>query len=279
MNPRWKEHRPPDGKPSTLLRATPDDASKREPAEVLAGEVVEVLSGEAPRNGFVRVRLALSGKEGWIRQAHLHDCPEGSRDHARLAGEGRRVDLVPVRHGSVRFKEVQQFIQAGRCARADCRCHFRDGHFQVKQAWFVRGQYLGRRGMGRGPKETLFHGCKDAVKDSIWQNGFDNQFANAKAAFGSGLYFSTQSCKALGYAENYLLLCEVALGLPQDRLTLTSGNTRLNHGNVVLKQHKTSVQCHVGHPFKHEERVVYQPTQCKVVYVVEMQERSPCHGT
>merc|ERR1712025_1535891 len=97
---------------------------------------------------------------------------------------------------------------------------------KVQKLWFLAGHYLGDIGMYFGPKEVVFHGCKDNVVNSITELGFDDKFAKGGKAFGPGLYFSTQSCKAFSYAENHLLLCEVALGKEDDRLTaLTSDNS------------------------------------------------------
>eukprot|EP00931_Biecheleriopsis_adriatica_P009763 TRINITY_DN110838_c0_g1_i1.p2 TRINITY_DN110838_c0_g1~~TRINITY_DN110838_c0_g1_i1.p2 ORF type:complete len:133 (-),score=21.36 TRINITY_DN110838_c0_g1_i1:34-432(-) len=131
--------------------------------------------------------------------------------------------------------------------------------------------------MVTGPKETHFHGCKDAVVTAIVEDGFDDAFS-ANGAFGNGIYFSPQSCKAWSYAENHLLVCEVALGKEADRLTLTAPDRTLNYASVFKQQRKRSVQCHAGAPFNHEERIVYWPTQCKPVYLVETTATSPGGG-
>jgi hypothetical protein len=40
--------------------------------------------------------------------------------------------------------------------------------------------------------------------------------------FGPGLYFSPQACKAVYYAENHLVIAEVALGLEDSTVSTTT---------------------------------------------------------
>jgi len=114
------------------------------------------------------------------------------------------------------------------------------------------------------------------VVRQICEAGLDDQ-CSAVGCFGKGLYFSLQSCKAWTYAENHLLVCEVALGRPEKRLTVAEMDTSLTYESV-LAQGKRSVQCHAGAPFNHEERIIYHPTQGRPAYLVETTETSPGGG-
>ena len=241
----------------------------------LQHEIVEVLDRSGPTTEYLFVRLALSEKEGWIKQTYLHACPEGTRDHERLAGGGREAKRVDIAPRDKRYQAIQQMITESCCSNPHCHCYGVD--IRIKKLVFLGGQYLGETGMKTGPKETLFHGCPDDVVQPICENGFDNHFSSG-GAFGKGLYFSPQACKAFGYAENHLLVCEVALGTEENRLTLTSPDYSLDHDKVCVQQHKRSAQCHAGAPFNHEERIVYHPTQCKPVYIVETTTKSPGGG-
>jgi len=151
----------------------------------------------------------------------------------------------------------------------------------------IVGHFLGESGMVSGPKHSLFHGCKDDVRESIVENGFDDKYSSAACAFGAGLYFSPQSCKAWSYAQKYLLLCEVALGDVKRQWVLEDENRELNYQKVFLDKEKakrgTGMHSVIFHPnpkcrFNHEERIVYKNTQCKPVYLIETTTCSPGGG-
>jgi len=201
-------------------------------------------------------------------------CPEGTYKHGRLSADGREVQLIELHHMSRRFQELQQFITANLCDNAHCICK----NIVIKRAIFITGHFLGTTGMVGGPKTTLFHGCSDDVVEKIGKQGFDDKFSGDGKAFGPGLYFSPQPCKAFSYAQSHLLVCEVALGRPEDRLTVTAPDSSLCYEEVFKNRGYRSVQCLKGRPFFHEERVVYRPTQCKPVYIIETMTKSPGGG-
>merc|ERR1719419_1729220 len=127
----------------TSLRRAPGDAEVYTGKSVYNGEVVEVLSSES--GGCLRVRTALCGADGWLKAVYLQDCPEGTCDHGRLVGDGRRgptrIELSP---NGERFQEVQAYINQSICTNPKCCCY---GHpIVAKRIWFVAGQYLGEMG-------------------------------------------------------------------------------------------------------------------------------------
>lgn len=274
--PRWLVHGRTDGIPKTSLRNKPSDGKDYVAgASALNGEIVEVVDRTEPTNDYIYVKLALSGKEGWIKNEYLRPCPEGTKDHGRLAADGREVQQVELKRASSRFQEVDELLQCTQCSVKKCHCY--GVEIKAKRIWFLTGQYLGETGMKTGPKTTLFHGCPDNIVSLIAKTGFDDKFSSG-GAFGCGLYFSPQSCKAFSYAQNYILICEVALGKEANRLTLKAPNRDLNYDEVFVKLGKRSTQCHAGAPFNHEECIVYHPTQCKPVYIVETTVTSPGGG-
>ena len=112
--------------------------------------------------------------------------------------------------------------------------------------------------------------CFNTSGDTIVTGGFDDQFASAGGAFGAGIYFSPEACKSMNYTGKYLVVVEAALGLEQNRLTCKQPERNLDYDTVFKQMGKRSCQCHVGAPFNHEERIVYHPTQCKPVYLIEL---------
>mmetsp|Transcript_41345 Transcript_41345/g.130147 ORF Transcript_41345/g.130147 Transcript_41345/m.130147 type:complete len:289 (-) Transcript_41345:152-1018(-) len=277
---RWMEHQRSDSISKTSLREQPEDkAPCIAQASAMNGEVVEVLPGpdgcRELKNGFAFVRLSVGRQEGWLRGCHLQACPEGTDDHGRLCSDlGRKGEMVELKPSDSRWREVQKLITDTQCSHPKCRCIGRT--IQAKRIWFVRGLYLGATGMRTGPKEVLFHGCKDGVARQICETGFDDQYSSA-GSFGKGLYFSPQSCKAWSYAENHLIISEVALGLPEKRLTMTELDPSLTYESVLDKGMR-SVQCLAGSPFNHDERIIYHCTQGKPAYLVETTETSPGGG-
>lgn len=272
--PRWMVHQRRDSIPKkSSLRREPSDNKNYVGSSALNGEVVEVLDRSGPTNDYILVRLAVSETEGWIKAAYLQECQEGTREHGRLAAtESVKQEELPLK--SSRVKELQDMITRSMCSNPSCHCCGID--ITIKRAWFVTGQFLGETGMKTGPKTTLFHGCPDDVVQPIAQGGFDDHFSSG-GAFGKGCYFSPQACKAFSYAQNYLLVCEVALGAEANRLTLTTRCRSMDY-DTLRGTGKRSVQCHAGAPFNHEERIVYHPTQCKPVYIIETTTTSPGGG-
>lgn len=249
-------------------------------------EVVEVLDFESgPQNGFVKVKKQLPVKvnghwtqvEGWIWVEHLSSCPEGTDKHDDTTGAVRQINVVDIPSDDDRFQEITALMTSNLCGK----CHCGDGvawQMQAKKMQLVTGHYMGTTGLVTGDKTTVFHGCKDAVKDSIVQNGFDCAFSSASAAFGPGLYLSPQACKSASYGQSCMLLCEVALGLPVNQHVVTAPDPNLNKQYVRDVLGKRSVIAFAGAPYRHDERIVYKSTQAKVVGVIYFQTRSPCHG-
>eukprot|EP00411_Alexandrium_monilatum_P029972 CAMPEP_0175380538 /NCGR_PEP_ID=MMETSP0095-20121207/26369_1 /TAXON_ID=311494 /ORGANISM="Alexandrium monilatum, Strain CCMP3105" /LENGTH=625 /DNA_ID=CAMNT_0016678909 /DNA_START=30 /DNA_END=1907 /DNA_ORIENTATION=+ len=278
--PRWMEHQRTDSESQSPLLERPDGcAAQLGSAGALNKEVVEVLEGpngsRELTDGYAFVRLSVGGQRGWLRGCHLQQCPEGTDEHGYVCGdlgrEGKMAELQPL---DPRWREIQKMITDTKCTGPTCKCRGRT--IDAKRIWSVQGLYLGATGMVTGPKEVLFHGCKDGVVHQICKSGFDDRYSSV-GSFGKGLYFSPQSCKAWTYAENYLLVCEVALGAPERRLTVTEEDTTLDYNSVLAKGMR-SVQCHAGAPFKHEERIIYHSTQGKPAYLVETTETSPGGG-
>ena len=107
------------------------------------------------------------------------------------------------------------------------------------------------------------------------------------AVFGKGVYFAEQACKAFQYSEDYLLVCEVAIGTPEKRLHVTADDTTIVYDAEIdglrvkggeAREGMRSAEHRPGEPYGHWERVVYHATQCKPVYLVRMKNRSPGGG-
>ena len=207
------------------------------------------------------MKLAL-GPVGWVRKEHLIACPEGTQVHERLTAVPSGVRKVELPVSGSRLAELQALLD-----RANTH---RQVDIRAARIWHIIGHYLGETGMVTGTKETLFHGTSDSAAMAIVTGGFDDQFSSTRGAFGAGVYFSPEACKSMNYAGKYLLVAEAALGLEQNRLTCTQSDPSLNYDKVFKQMGKRSCQCHVGVPFNHEERIVYHPTQCKPVYLIEL---------
>jgi len=248
--------------PSHLSRPSSSHGRK---GEVLDNEVLEIMSDPSQRS--VKVTSAL-GREGWLPRGDLHACPEGFDGLPP-----QEISFAPLAKGSQRWTEVQQLLQSTKCGGCSCSRF----SMEAMRIWFITGHYLGATGLKDGPKELLFHGCKDAAAWSVAQQGLDIGRASGKGAWGKGLYFSPQSCKACSYSERFLLVFEVALGSKAQRLTMTTCDKKLNWEGLRRKG-KISVQSHAGELFHHEERVIYRSNQCKPVYLIEFRTASPGGG-
>lgn len=257
-------HKRPEKIAATGLRVGADKTAEEVGGRsALQDEVVEVVDPKAGEtNGFVKVRLSLSGAEGWIRTSYLHSCPEGTKDHGRLSSEGaktgdREVEKRELPQSSSRFKEVAEFVQRGS-----------GGKLKAKRVWFIKGHFIGETGMVNGPKETHFHGTDEDAIDNIIKTGFDDEYS-ADGKFGPGIYFSPEAMTSYSYGQ-LILLCEAALGREDQRITAEECTSEYNL-EKLLKLNKRSVQCHVKH-FGQEERIVYHCTQCKPVYQVDVEQ-------
>lgn len=240
---------------------------------------------------------------------------------AVTVAEGDKVTWLKLEKGSARFKEIERLIENSWHKPTDDKekdssvhnwmcipCYkehytelkLNDGTtgkecmkkypsaWKVNKIWFLHGHFLGQTGMWVGPKVTLFHGCKDKAvgkeggTDGIANCGFNVKYCSGGAVYGKGHYFSPQACKAFSYAENHLLVCEVALGDHVKRHTITGkidkslNYLELRHGAKDMR----SAQAFPGKStYGHMEHIVYGNTQCKPVYVVEMKYTSSCKGS
>jgi hypothetical protein len=254
---------------NTQLRKEPKDEGSTNFMNVslLPGEIGEVVGYDGD---WVKLRLALPedpggqpglGSVGFVRKKYLSPCPEGTQIHARLTAVPSEVRKVELPESGSRFKELQALLDSRNTHRQEIR---------AARIWHIIGHYLGETGMVTGTKETLFHGTSDSAAMAIVTGGFDDQFSSKGGAFGAGLYFSPEACKSMNYTERYLIVAEVALGLEENRHTCTEPDPNLDYDKVFKQMGKRSCQCHAGTPFNHEERIVYHPTQCKPVYLIEL---------
>lgn len=262
-------------------------------AVALDGDVVEVLEGDDVR---VKIRLCLPRVTGYVPKGCLQECPEGTRSKGQLTGDRgdpSRLEacLLPPEH--IRFQIVDEWLRNTRCSNKDCSV--KGCEIRARKVWFLKGQYMGHVGLLSGTKTFLAHGCKDKVamecpKGGSWSDldsltptgpivthGFDASFSSDKSAFGAGLYFSPQSCKAYSYAENHMLLCEVALG-NADKRYYPKGHDYDAKEKCKAGGYRSVHMTPIPGVFNHEERVVYHSAQCKPVYLVQTTMRSPCTG-
>jgi len=107
--------------------------------------------------------------------------------------------------------------------------------------------------------------------EPLASGGFEQVFGSMKGEFGKGIHLSPQSCKAFQHCENFMFICEAALGRDEDRETLKAPYPELDHEELCKVQGKLSAVVHAGGRFDHEERIVYSPTQCKPVYLLELE--------
>ena len=245
---------------NTQLRNEPKEEGSTNFMNVslLPGEIGEVVGYAG--DDWVQLRLAL-GSVGYVRKKYLRPCPEGTQIHARLTAVPSEVRKVELPKSGSRFAELQALLDSANTHHQDIR---------AARIWHITGHYLGETGMVTGTKESLFHGTSDSAAMAIVTDGFDDQFSSKGGAFGAGLYFSPEACKSMNYTGKYLIVAEVALGLEQNRHTCTQPDHSLDYNKVFKQMGKRSCQCHAGTPFIHEERIVYHPTQCKPVYLIEL---------
>lgn len=259
--PRWMLHdRKSEDYPRTALRLRPTDEKKYKSSSAYNGEVVEILG---TIGNYRKARLELSGATGWLHQKYLHICPEGTAENnsSEVCGPRSRVELKP---SEGRIKEVRKLLRKANMTR-------KADEIRTEQVWLLKGHFLGEVGLANGPKEVLFYGCRDSWVHYITNGGFSEVFDVSSGTFGKGIHMSPQSCKAFEDCESFMFICEAALGKEEDRLTLEAPHEKLDAYEVNEKQGKLSVQCHAGKCFKHEERIVYNPAQCKPVYLIKLE--------
>merc|ERR1719498_1399056 len=95
-------------------------------------------------------------------------------------------------------------------------------------------------------------------------------------SWGKAIYSTPQACKAFSYSydkdtketdtketSQFLLVCEVALGVEEKRMKATTKDRNLNWENLQALGDYRSVVHHAGVVYNHEERMVYRNTQIK----------------
>eukprot|EP01006_Ploeotia_vitrea_P014245 TRINITY_DN38186_c0_g1_i1.p1 TRINITY_DN38186_c0_g1~~TRINITY_DN38186_c0_g1_i1.p1 ORF type:complete len:714 (-),score=26.85 TRINITY_DN38186_c0_g1_i1:202-2343(-) len=122
-----------------------------------------------------------------------------------------------------------------------------------------------------------FHGTSHEKLQLILSGGFDDRVAASTGLYGTGCYFSDQSCKALQYSpqheqHRYLLLCRVLLGHAfyttrectgwKRPPALTQDGTHLYDSLVANPNYANNGRQ------KHREIVVYHSDQCYPEYLV-----------
>lgn len=257
--PRWMLHdRKTNKVPRTSLRKQPSPAEDYLRAAAINGEILEVraVCGE-----FANVKLAMTGTTGWVRQRYLFPCVEGCPEALAARSKIERVELSPT---DGRLKDVRKFLRRRNATLGG-------DEVRAQRVWFLKGHFLGPRGLTSGPKDTVFFGCPDEWVERILESGF-NEFLEQEAGdFGKGLHLTPQSCTAFKETENFLLICEAALGKDVERLTLEVRNPSLDYAEVCQKQGYLSVQCRPGRSIDYQGRVVYDASQCKPVYLVKLE--------
>eukprot|EP00927_Polykrikos_kofoidii_P060766 TRINITY_DN55686_c0_g1_i1.p1 TRINITY_DN55686_c0_g1~~TRINITY_DN55686_c0_g1_i1.p1 ORF type:complete len:460 (-),score=80.41 TRINITY_DN55686_c0_g1_i1:235-1614(-) len=268
--PRWMVHdRGTLEYCRTSLRQTPTRAKDYLPQTVYNGEVVEVL---AIQNQYAQVKVQLCGAVGWIDKRYLSWCPEGtaSVDRGSNRAHLKRWELTTA---DQRLKEVRRFLRRR-------NLHMDADDLRAKQVWFLSGHYLGDVGLSDDvKKETVFFGCADEWVESIVDGDFDELFKRRDEEIGFGMRFSTASCKAFCRTDNYLFIFEVALGPAEARLTLEKPHPSVNM-EMLQEQGFLSAQCmpsisRSSKVFDHDERFVYNPLQCKPVYLIKLEYPGP----
>merc|ERR1712194_146722 len=238
-----------DGVHKTSLRKEPKDelGSNCLDFSAMNGTIVRIVEpslSEGDSDGYVKVKLVQTAcVEGWIKLKYLNDCPN---DIGAVAGADADGHIRPVRYRELSpmdkdFSVINQKIKDSVCTHPACVKQFGGIEMMAKKIWVIEGQFIDEDSREAAETEVLSHGCKDASLDLITENGgLDVNFCR-RGAFGKGLYFSTQACKAFGYAQNHLLLCQVALGREEQRHTVTEPDWNLSFEEVCEKLQKMSV--------------------------------------
>ncbi|KAH0534860.1 hypothetical protein KQX54_009393 [Cotesia glomerata] len=181
-------------------------------------------------------------------------------------------------------------------------------HYEIEvRDVFVVKRFADREKFKRdlGNKKLLWHGTRSSNIASILKNGFElNPPVAGKSAtpmFGTGIYFTNVVSKAANYCDagdqtrvqrGVLLLCEVALGnmmvcnrgqnylkLPQGKDSVYAKGQLAPHKNYKQKilynvefayGPLVEVPLRKRTSLKHDEYVVFDPTQVKIRYLVLM---------
>ena len=132
---------------------------------------------------------------------------------------------------------------------------------------------------------NLWHGSRTENWWSIISNGLMIRPSNAVytgSMFGDGLYFASKAHKSIGYTslsssywakgndnKAYLALYEVQTGKQYDIYRHTSDCYSLNKKEINDKGFD-SVFAHAGNDLRNDEFIIYNPAQCTIKYLVEI---------
>jgi len=224
---RWMIHdRKSTDYTRTSLRERPSPKKDYMNVSVMNGEILEIIGKEGD---FLCVRTGLEGLDGWLPQRYLHPCPEGTNhDRSITCREVRREVLGDT---DPRLKVVRKFLRKRNRTRPG-------SEIRAEKVWYLPGHFLGEHGMVDGPKEVLFLGCRDSLAENIADCGFDPVFDQVSGGdFGKGVHLTRQSCRAFASAENFLLICEAAVGTEEDRLKMAAPNPSLDYKEVCEVSH------------------------------------------
>ena len=200
----------------------------------------------------------------------VQDSLEADIDR-RYRALGARLDVLD--RTSQEYARVQQRVTASNSAWHGDRLRVR----QVFTACLPdeRARFH-QQGEPLGSVQELFHGTQTANLVGILSRGLLIAPRNAPstgAMFGKGIYFADQSRKSAGYCRltdprgcpesGYMFLADVALGrVKRERLACYREHAPIGYD---------SVQGCKGMYLAHNEFIVYEPSQCTLRYIVEIE--------
>lgn len=134
-------------------------------------------------------------------------------------------------------------------------------------------------------KRFYWHGSRNENWLNICQTGLLIRPSGAVytgSMFGDGIYFANKSQKSLGYSSlsgsywtkgnsnvGYLALFDVHVGKQKDIHKHDSSCYRLSQG-VMDSEGYDSVYAHGGADLRNDEFIIYNPAQCTIAYLIEM---------
>lgn len=134
-------------------------------------------------------------------------------------------------------------------------------------------------------KRYYWHGSRNENWLNICQTGLLIRPSGAVytgSMFGDGIYFANKSQKSLGYSSlsgsywtkgnsnvGYLALFDVHVGKQKDIFKHDSSCYRLSQ-SVMDTEGYDSVYAHGGADLRNDEFIIYNPAQCTIAYLIEM---------
>lgn len=134
-------------------------------------------------------------------------------------------------------------------------------------------------------KELLWHGTRNENVISILQKSLMIRPAGAiitGAMFGNACYFANKAIKALGYTSargsywargnndcGYLFVFEVIVGNQKHIYNHNSSCYKLNEKDLKAEGFD-SVYAHGGADLKNDEFMIYNPSKCRIKYIIEI---------